>query len=373
MAGRPIRRRARGWRRMGAVPRCDSGAQVAAEVAAAASYGRICPDSLRVDSLPEAPECGLVDSRGRLDGGPRYISCHKPLDGSHLPLQLPFPAAFPAALAAPSLDHFLLRNSSPLLRGPARSSATPQKTASGALPAASPARTPRAWSLPRTPWRGTAPRSTASPIPATPAALPETSPSSRSATVAPRPRPSPIPRPAPSGRSADARTSAPSATVAARPLPSPQTPARTPTAARPDRIPAAPAAATALHLHGSGATAATPARSSPAAVAAATGPASTDARAARIPVPASRYPSAPPNTAYRRENAPRRIGDSRRPESTPPSASAGVLRYRAGTWPSARTAAAGAPRRTIPRRAREPVRDRADPGGGAQRRRRARR
>ena len=120
---------------VGCIPQCGSGVQAAVEVAAAASDGRIRPVVLCVDSLPEAPECGLVDSRG-----------------------------------------------------PARSSATPPQTASAVPPAASPARTPRVSPLPRTPWRGTTPQSTASPIPATPPALPETSPSSRSATPAPLPR-----------------------------------------------------------------------------------------------------------------------------------------------------------------------------------------
>ena len=94
------------------------------------------------------------------------------------------PGGPPAALAR----LFLPRNSSPLLRDPARSSAAPPKTPCAVLPAASPARTPHASPLPRTPWRGTTPRSTASPTPATPPALPETSPSSRSATPAPLPR-----------------------------------------------------------------------------------------------------------------------------------------------------------------------------------------
>ena len=70
----------------------------AVEAAAAASDGGLCPVVLRVDSLPEAPESGLVDSRGRFDGGPRYISRHEPLDDSHLPLQLTLLAAFLAAL-----------------------------------------------------------------------------------------------------------------------------------------------------------------------------------------------------------------------------------------------------------------------------------
>ena len=80
------------------------------------------------------------------------------------------PGGLPGGPPGALVRSFLPRNSSPLLRDPVRSSAVPPKTTCAALPAALPA---RASPLPRTPWRGTTPRSTASPIPATPSALPE--------------------------------------------------------------------------------------------------------------------------------------------------------------------------------------------------------
>ena len=57
------------WRPKRAMPtgtflRCGSGAQAAVEAAAPDSDGGLCPAVLCVDSLPEAPECGLVDSHG---------------------------------------------------------------------------------------------------------------------------------------------------------------------------------------------------------------------------------------------------------------------------------------------------------------------
>ena len=104
-------------------------------VEAAARASRLCLVVLRVDSLPEAPECGLSRFPWLLPlTGPSHAHLH-------LTPQLP-PSRRPSR--RPRSIMVLPRNSSPLLRDPVRSSAAPPKTPCAVIPTASPARTPRA-------------------------------------------------------------------------------------------------------------------------------------------------------------------------------------------------------------------------------------